>query len=88
MPDRRFASPARFFLLYLYDLFHEGTHGLGRLVLLLPRGVGVGADGEDWNEDFCGSIHKFIVLKRIYKLFVKCFLFFCKFYLDICVFSV
>ena len=46
MPDRRFASPVRFFLLPLYDLFHEGTHGLGCLVLLLPRSVGVSAEGE------------------------------------------
>ena len=35
-----------FFLLFLYDLLHEGTHGLGRFVLLLPRSVGVGAEGE------------------------------------------
>ena len=35
-----------FFLLPLYDLFHEGSHSLSCLVLLLPRSVGVGAKGE------------------------------------------
>ena len=35
-----------FFLLFLYNLFHECPHGLGCLVLLLPRGVGVGAEGK------------------------------------------
>ena len=35
-----------FFLLLLYDLFHEGTHGLGRLILLLLCSVGIGAEGE------------------------------------------
>lgn len=33
-------------LFFLHDLLHEGAHGLGGLVLLLPRGVGVGAEGE------------------------------------------
>lgn len=27
-------------------MLHEGAHGLGSLVLLLPRGVGIGAEGE------------------------------------------
>ena len=35
-----------FFLLFLHDLFHEGSHSLSCLVLLLPRSVGVGAEGE------------------------------------------
>ena len=46
MPDRRFTSPARFFLLFLHNLFYEGSHCLGSLVLLLPSSVGVGAEGE------------------------------------------
>ena len=35
-----------FFLSVLHDLLHEITHGLGGFVLLLPGGVGVGAQGE------------------------------------------
>lgn len=38
--------PVRFFLFVLHDLLHEVSHGLGRFVLLLPGGVGVGAQGE------------------------------------------
>lgn len=38
--------PVRFFLFVLHDLLHEVSHGLGRFVLLLPSGVGVGAEGE------------------------------------------
>ena len=38
--------PLSGFFLFLYDLLHECAHGLGSLVLLLPRGVGVGAEGE------------------------------------------
>ena len=30
----------------LYNLPQDGAHGLGSLVLLLPRGVGVGAESE------------------------------------------
>ena len=46
MPDRKFALPARLFLSALHNLFHEAAHGGGCLVLLLPRGVGVGTEGE------------------------------------------
>lgn len=46
VPDRRFVPPARFFLLFLHDLLHEAAHGGCGLVLLLPGGVGVGAEGE------------------------------------------
>ena len=38
--------PVRFFLFVLHDLLHEVSHGLGRFVLLLPGGGGVGAQGE------------------------------------------
>ena len=34
------------FFFVLHDLFHEVPHGLGGFVLLLPGGVGVGAQGE------------------------------------------
>ena len=46
-PDRKpaFLSGV-FFFLSLQDLFHKVTHGLGSLVLFLPGGVGVGAEGE------------------------------------------
>ena len=33
-------------LFFLHDLLHKGAHGLGSLVLLLPRSVGIGAEGE------------------------------------------
>ena len=49
-PDGKICFPARFFIaffsLILYDLPQDGAHGLGSLVLLLPRGVGVGAQGK------------------------------------------
>ena len=35
-----------FFLSVLHDLFHEVPHGLGGFVLLLPGGVGIGAQSE------------------------------------------
>ena len=38
--------PPGFFLSALYDLCHEAAHGGCCLVLLLPCGVGVGAEGE------------------------------------------
>ena len=49
-PDGKICFPARFFIaffsLILYDLPQDAAHGLGGLVLLLPRGVGVGAQGK------------------------------------------
>ena len=44
----RSAFPPGFLLPFtrLYDLPQDTAHGLGGLVLLLPRGVGVGAQGE------------------------------------------
>ena len=36
----------RIFVLHLSDLLHEAAHSSGRLVLLLPGGVGVGPQGE------------------------------------------
>ncbi len=38
--------PPGFFLSALHDLCHEAAHGGCCLVLLLPCGVGVGAEGE------------------------------------------
>ena len=46
MPDRKRFFLSGFFLFALHDLLHEVPHGLGGLVLLLPGGVGVGAQGE------------------------------------------
>lgn len=46
-------------LFLLHDLFHEGSHGLGRFVLLLPRSVGIGAEGESGivvTQSFCGGL--------------------------------
>ena len=42
----RFAFPPGIFFSVLHDLLHEIAHGLGGLVLLLPGGVGVGAQGK------------------------------------------
>ena len=41
-----FVSCPALFSSVLHDLLHEGAYGLSSLVLLLPRGVGVGAEGE------------------------------------------
>ena len=46
VPGRKFALPARLFLSVLHDLLHKAAHGGCCLVLLLPCGVGVGAEGE------------------------------------------
>ena len=46
MPGRKFALLARLFLSALHDLLHKAAHGGCCLVLLLPCGVGVGAEGE------------------------------------------
>lgn len=46
VPGRKFVLPARLFLSVLHDLLHEVFRGLGRFALLLPGGVGVGAEGE------------------------------------------
>ena len=46
MPDGKICFPARHFFSVLHDLLHEIAHGLGGLVLLLPGGVGVGAQGK------------------------------------------
>ena len=47
-PDGKICLPVRFLLLLtrLYNLSQDAAHSLGGLVLLLPRGVGVGAQGE------------------------------------------
>ena len=47
-PDGKICLPVRFFAAFflLYDLPQDAAHGLGGLVLLLPRGVGVGAQGK------------------------------------------
>lgn len=47
-PDRKFCLPARCFCVSesLHDLLHEAAHGFRGLVLLLPGGVGVGAECE------------------------------------------
>ena len=48
VPDGKICLPARSLLPFtrLYDLSQDAAHGLGGLVLLLPGGVGVGAQGE------------------------------------------
>ena len=48
VPDGKICLPARFLLPFslLYDLSQDAAHGLGGLVLLLPCGVGIGAEGE------------------------------------------
>ena len=46
VPDGKICFPARHFFSVLHDLLHEIAHGLGGLVLLLPGGVGVGAQGK------------------------------------------
>ena len=38
--------PARRFFSALHDLCHEAAHRLSDFILLLPRGVGVGAESE------------------------------------------
>ena len=38
--------PARRFFSALHDLCHEAAHRLSDFILLLPRGVGVGAEGK------------------------------------------
>ena len=47
-PDRKFRLPAWLFRCFfaLHDLYHKIPHRLRRLILLLPGGVGVGAEGE------------------------------------------
>lgn len=47
-PDGKICLPVRFLRLLkrLYNLSQDAAHSLGGLVLLLPRGVGVGAQGE------------------------------------------
>lgn len=47
-PDGKICLPVRFLLLLtrLYNLSQDAAHSLGGLVLLLLRGVGVGAQGE------------------------------------------
>lgn len=47
-PDGKICLPVRFLLLLtrLYNLSQDAAHSLGGLVLLLPRGVGVGAQGK------------------------------------------
>ena len=48
-PGRKAKFPAqRFFAagLLLHDLCHEAAHGLRCLILHLPGGMGVGAEGE------------------------------------------
>lgn len=47
-PDGNICLPVRFLLLLtrLYNLSQDAAHSLGGLVLLLLRGVGVGAQGE------------------------------------------
>lgn len=49
MPDRRFRLPVWLFVLsvaWLHDLRHKIPHGFRYLVLHLPGGMGVGAEGE------------------------------------------
>ena len=46
MPDRKVVLPARRFFSALHDLCHEAAHRLSDFILLLPRGVGVGAESE------------------------------------------
>ena len=47
-PDRKFRLPAWLFAAFsvLHDLRHKIPHRLRRPILLLPGGVGVGAEGE------------------------------------------
>lgn len=52
----------RFFLSALYDLIYEEPRGLGHFVLLLPGGMGVGAEGKSGivmakHEGHCFCIH-------------------------------
>ena len=47
-PDRKFCLPVWLFVAFsaLHDLRHKIPHRLRRPILLLPSGMGVGAEGE------------------------------------------
>ena len=46
VPDRKKSFLSGAFFLFLSNLFHKTAHSGGCLVLFLPGGVGVGAQGE------------------------------------------